>query len=105
MRIYLDDDIRDHLLVAFLTKDGHDVYLPAEEETGQHDAMHFLAAVTDERPSSPGITATTTRFIRSSSAAAAAISGFWRCAPTTTGCATCRPKKLPQLSPKSSNTA
>jgi hypothetical protein len=49
VRIYLDDDIRDRTLIAFLTKDGHDVYLPPESEKGKHDAAHFLAAVRDQR--------------------------------------------------------
>ena len=49
MRIYLDDDIRDHTLIAFLSKDGHDVFLPPEAEVGKHDALHFLAALRDGR--------------------------------------------------------
>jgi hypothetical protein len=49
VKIYLDDNIRDQSLIAFLTNDGHDVFLPHESDKGNHDARHFLAALLDGR--------------------------------------------------------
>jgi hypothetical protein len=46
MRLYLDDDVCEHYLVALLRKAGHAVTVPNEVGTGgQSDARHLLDAL------------------------------------------------------------
>ncbi len=69
MRLYLDDDSAQHLLVQLLRKAGHDVQVPVDVGlSGKSDAMHLRHAV---RGRPRGI-----------------IREFWLCAETTTHVAT-----------------
>lgn len=46
MRIYLDDDSVDALLIALLRRAGHDVLLPADFGlSGDEDPVHFSQAI------------------------------------------------------------
>jgi predicted nuclease of predicted toxin-antitoxin system len=46
MKLYLDDNIADHWLVALLRKAGHDVAIPAEVGmAGKSDPLHFVFAM------------------------------------------------------------
>lgn len=50
MKIYLDDDSANSLLVRLLTKEGHDVVIPPDLNcAGQKDARHFAVALKDGR--------------------------------------------------------
>ena len=50
MRVYLDDDSADALLVALLTREGRDVQTPAEGAlAGMHDPVHLAHAVRNDR--------------------------------------------------------
>jgi hypothetical protein len=50
MKLYLDDDSADALLVRLLAADGHDVKIPLQANlSGQHDVIHFMHAITTER--------------------------------------------------------
>jgi len=44
MRLYLDDDSAEALLIALLQQAGHDVQIPADAGMiGQHDSIHLAA--------------------------------------------------------------
>jgi hypothetical protein len=46
MRIYLDDDSVDSVLVSLLRKSGHDVALPSEfAQSGSVDPVHLRMAI------------------------------------------------------------
>jgi hypothetical protein len=50
MRVYLDDDSTDGLLVALLTREGHDVQTPAGAAlAGSPDPVHLAHAVREDR--------------------------------------------------------
>ena len=50
MRVYLDDDSAEALLVALLQQAGHDVQIPADVGmTAQSDSIHLAHAVGDDR--------------------------------------------------------
>src|SRR5262245_5782655 len=50
MKIYLDDDSANHLLIQLLKKDGHDVIAPADVGTsGVKDPIHFMFAIRNQR--------------------------------------------------------
>jgi Domain of unknown function (DUF5615) len=50
MRLYLDDDSAEALLVALLRQAGHDVQIPADVVmVGQPDAVHLTHAVLEDR--------------------------------------------------------
>ena len=50
MRLYLDDDSIDSLLVRLLRNAGHDVLLPSDVgATGSHDAVHLRNAIHEVR--------------------------------------------------------
>ena len=50
MKLYLDDDSVDPLLVRLLRSAGHDVRIPAElSESGSHDAVHLRNAIHEAR--------------------------------------------------------
>jgi hypothetical protein len=50
MKIYLDDDSADHLLVKLLANDGHDVLTPDKVGmAGQKDPQHFMVAISTGR--------------------------------------------------------
>ena len=50
MRLYLDDDIVDGLLVKLLRKAGHDVQVPSDiGRYGADDPVHLTHAVTADR--------------------------------------------------------
>jgi hypothetical protein len=50
MKLYLDDDSAEALLVALLRQAGHDVQIPADVGTlGQQDAVHLTHAVREDR--------------------------------------------------------
>jgi predicted nuclease of predicted toxin-antitoxin system len=50
MRLYLDDDSVNRLLVRLLRQAGHDVCLPSDVGlTGAHDAEHLAKAVVENR--------------------------------------------------------
>jgi Domain of unknown function (DUF5615) len=50
MKLYLDDDSADALLVALLGREGHDVESPAEAGmVGQYDSVHLTHAVREDR--------------------------------------------------------
>ena len=50
MRIYLDDDSTEALLVALLQREGHDVQVPADVGmVGQYDSKHLIHAVHEDR--------------------------------------------------------
>jgi hypothetical protein len=50
MRLYLDDDSTEALLVALLRRSGHDVQIPANvNKVGQPDALHFVQAIREDR--------------------------------------------------------
>lgn len=49
MKLYLDDDIAQALLVNLLRRDGHDVSVPADfGMAGQKDAAHLRRAVREQ---------------------------------------------------------
>lgn len=46
MRLYLDDNLTDRRVVAYLQRAGHAVVLPAEAgHSGASDAKHFTSAI------------------------------------------------------------
>jgi hypothetical protein len=46
MKLYLDDDSADPLLVKLLTKAGHDVVIPAQVgHMGKKDSQHLMFAI------------------------------------------------------------
>ena len=50
MRLYLDDDSADPLLVHLLQKAGHDVRIPADiGKSGSPDPVHLQQAILDDR--------------------------------------------------------
>jgi predicted nuclease of predicted toxin-antitoxin system len=50
VRLYLDDDSVDAVLVRLLLNAGHDVLLPADiGVVGSHDANHFKHAIREDR--------------------------------------------------------
>jgi hypothetical protein len=50
MRIYIDDDSIELLLIRFLRQGGHDVQLPAEKGlAGRSDAIHLAHAIHESR--------------------------------------------------------
>jgi predicted nuclease of predicted toxin-antitoxin system len=50
VRLYVDDDSVDAILVRLLRKAGHDVHLPADIGiVGSHDANHFKQAIQEDR--------------------------------------------------------
>ena len=50
MRLYLDDDLAQPLLVRLLQNGGHDVRLPQDLGIrGAHDAVHFRRAIQERR--------------------------------------------------------
>jgi predicted nuclease of predicted toxin-antitoxin system len=50
MKVYLDDDSADALLVTLLRQAGHDVQVPADVGmTGEYDSVHLIQAVRDGR--------------------------------------------------------
>ncbi len=50
MRLYLDDDSAESLLVALLQQAGHDVQIPADAGmTGEFDSIHLAHAVREDR--------------------------------------------------------
>ena len=50
MKIYLDDDSANGLLVRLLTKDGHEVVIPADVgRSGDKDPAHFIFAISTDR--------------------------------------------------------
>jgi hypothetical protein len=50
MRLYLDDDSTEALLVGLLRRDGHDVQVPADVAlVGQDDPKHLTHAVRADR--------------------------------------------------------
>jgi hypothetical protein len=50
MRLYLDDDSAEALLVSLLRREGHDVQVPADVVmVGQSDAKHLIHAVREDR--------------------------------------------------------
>jgi predicted nuclease of predicted toxin-antitoxin system len=50
MRLYLDDDSADILLVALLRQAGHDVQIPADVGmSGEYDSVHLTQAVREDR--------------------------------------------------------
>ena len=50
MRIYLDEDSVDHVLVRLLTQAGHDVQSPADAgRSGKPDPVQFLYAIQESR--------------------------------------------------------
>jgi hypothetical protein len=50
MRLYLDDDSVDGLLIRLLLKAGHDVAVPADFSlSGSHDALHFKQSIRESR--------------------------------------------------------
>jgi predicted nuclease of predicted toxin-antitoxin system len=50
MKLYLDDDSADALLVRLLTAEGHDVQIPSDVGlSGQHDVSHFMHAIPSNR--------------------------------------------------------
>ncbi|MBW3598599.1 MAG: DUF5615 family PIN-like protein [Planctomycetes bacterium] len=51
MKLYLDDDMADRLLLRLLTSDGHDVIAPADAGlAGSSDPIHLLYAAGCDRP-------------------------------------------------------
>jgi hypothetical protein len=50
MRLYLDDDSVDDLLIRLLRKSKHDVAVPADFSlSGCHDALHFKQCIRETR--------------------------------------------------------
>src|SRR5436190_23611611 len=50
MRLYLDDDSAEALLVTLLQQAGHDVQIPADVGMmGQYDSIHLAHAVRGDR--------------------------------------------------------
>jgi hypothetical protein len=50
MRLYLDDDSADALLVTLLRQAGHDVQVPADVGmVGEFDSVHLTQAVREDR--------------------------------------------------------
>ena len=50
MKIYLDDDSANPLLLRLLGRDGHDVLIPADVgNAGQKDPSHFMYAIQNNR--------------------------------------------------------
>lgn len=50
MRLYLDDDSTDRMLVQRLRHAGHDVRSPSDiGQSGQHDAVHLKNAIREDR--------------------------------------------------------
>ena len=50
MKLYLDDDIAQTLLVRLLRQAGHDVVTPADLGlAGQSDPIHLLQAMREQR--------------------------------------------------------
>lgn len=50
MRLYLDDDSADGLLVRLLVGNGHDVQIPLDVGlSGQEDVNHFMHAIAQNR--------------------------------------------------------
>ena len=50
MKIYLDDDSANHILVRLLTGAGHDVLTPAGAGiAGKADPVHFMYAIGNDR--------------------------------------------------------
>jgi len=50
MRIYLDDDSVDALLIALLRQAGHEVQIPADVALiGEQDSVHLAHAVREDR--------------------------------------------------------
>ena len=50
MKLYIDDDSCEAVLVALLRKAGHDVLVPADiGMSGSHDAEHLLRSVREGR--------------------------------------------------------
>jgi hypothetical protein len=46
MKLYLDDDSTDALLIRLLLADGHDVQFPAQVGlAGEYDVTHFMHAI------------------------------------------------------------
>lgn len=55
MRLYLDDDTVNPLLIRLLRKAGHDVLLPADiGQVGSHDAIHLANAIRLDRAALTG---------------------------------------------------
>jgi hypothetical protein len=55
MRLYLDDDSVNPLLIRLLRKAGHDVLLPADiGQVGCHDAVHLANAIRLDRAALTG---------------------------------------------------
>jgi Domain of unknown function (DUF5615) len=49
MRLYLDDDSADAVLVKLLRREGHDVVLPADYHmAGAKDPSHFRQAIREK---------------------------------------------------------
>jgi hypothetical protein len=49
MKLYLDDDSADALLVALLIRDGHDCQTPTDAGmAGQHDPVHLTHAARED---------------------------------------------------------
>src|SRR6185369_8882192 len=49
MKLYLDDDIAQTLLVRLLRRDGHDAHVPADHGmAGQKDAAHMREAIREQ---------------------------------------------------------
>ncbi|MEX2139546.1 MAG: DUF5615 family PIN-like protein [Pirellulales bacterium] len=50
MRLYLDDDLVNTLLVRLLERTGHDIKLPSDVRlVGQSDPVHLERAIRDHR--------------------------------------------------------
>ena len=50
MRLYLDDDSADALLLALLRQAGHDVQIPADAGmAGKQDSVHLTHAASEDR--------------------------------------------------------
>jgi len=50
MRLYLDDDSVEALLVRLLRADGHEVLIPADVgSAGVKDPVHFMSAIRENR--------------------------------------------------------
>src|ERR1051326_3487657 len=50
MRLYLDDDSVDALLIALLRRAGHDLQIPADVgKSGESDSVHFAEAIRHDR--------------------------------------------------------
>ncbi len=50
MKLYLDDDSVEGVLIKLLRQAGHDVQIPADAGmSGSHDAIHLTRAVSEKR--------------------------------------------------------